>query len=576
MRFPYLFVLPCLAFAQQDYETLKPKEPASEEPRLMEAVEKPDVQSLDRSQALVDSLQEIVFVNDPELILSNGESEPGCVRFFGFEPPHSQKLREAVDVYLGRPLSICLLDEIRDAAADFYREEGYPIVGVSIPAGQDISEGKVVVLVLVGRVGEVRAEKARYFCNEWIAGQLSLCPGDEIRSGPLMNDLAWLNNNPFRTVNLVFEKGANLSQTNIVLETYDVRPYRIFAGYENTGNIIAGDSRVLAGFNAANLWGSGHQLNYQCMSAPSPNRWWGMSADYLAPLPWRHSFNAFGTYVLTRNPMLQDPSEPPVMDQSGQSWQLSGRYLIPLPALAYYRHNLLLGYDFKRTNNFLSFSEDLIFNNYFDIDQFIVSYDGTLEDRFGSWIWALSYFLSPGGITHFNRSSDFELERPGTKADYTYSRTTLDRITFLPKDFIWSFSSLFQWSSGKLLPSEELSLGGFMTVRGYDENEVISDRGILVKNELRSPVFSFFKRGVVRDELQFLAFADFGYAIDIDRNILDRNNVILASAGPGLRYTINPYLDFRLDYGFQLKSISNRPFVSGDHSRIHLSFVVGL
>jgi hemolysin activation/secretion protein len=56
----------------------------------------------------------------------------------------------------------------------------------------------------------------------------------------------------------------------------------------------------------------------------------------------------------------------------------------------------------------------------------------------------------------------------------------------------------------------------------------------------------------VPDKLQFLYFLDYGRAID--RTILPGENtsVELLGTGPGLRYSIAPYLTVRSDYGWQL------------------------
>ena len=275
-------------------------------------------------------------------------------------------------------------------------------------------------------------------------------------------------------------------------------------------------TRWMTGLNYGNLWGIGHEINYQFISANSAKKWWGNSANYVAPLPWRHTFKAFASLVKTK-PNLSSSASATATDENGKGWQLGCRYIMPLPTQVTYRHNIMVGFDFKRTNNFLSFSQALIFNNYIDIDQFLVGYDGTLEGRWGMTLFGITFYLSPGGMSAYNKDRFFGVESPGAKSNYIYWRTTADGIFRMPLDFSWIISTLFQWSSGKLLPSEQLSLGGYQTIRGYDENEIVSDRGLMIKNEVRSPSLHFFRtKGGTQDELQFLAFVDFGYGNDVN------------------------------------------------------------
>ena len=146
-------------------------------------------------------------------------------------------------------------------------------------------------------------------------------------------------------------------------------------------------------------------------------------------------------------------------------------------------------------------------------------------------------------------------ERPDSSPTYVYLKAFLDHSKTY-KHFLWLFKSQYQYAFSKLLPTEQLSLGGQASIRGYAENEIISDRGLMVTNELRSIPHSFWKNKI--DELQFLLFLDFGWAANIDQLIYNQNSIVLASVGPGLRYKIKEYLSLRFDYGFQLKEVDRK------------------
>ena len=103
--------------------------------------------------------------------------------------------------------------------------------------------------------------------------------------------------------------------------------------------------------------------------------------------------------------------------------------------------------------------------------------------------------------------------RAGARDNYVYGQLTLNRVTRLPLDFTWTVRGLLQESDANLLPSEQFGLGGYDTVRGYDEREVNGDNGFLLSTEVATPPVSLLKiLGIqsVKDQLQFLGFVDYG------------------------------------------------------------------
>jgi hemolysin activation/secretion protein len=72
--------------------------------------------------------------------------------------------------------------------------------------------------------------------------------------------------------------------------------------------------------------------------------------------------------------------------------------------------------------------------------------------------------------------------------------------------------------------------------------------------ELRTPVMSPGKHvGGVSDQLQFLAFWDYGAGNNHTLLVGEPSSRTLSAVGVGLRYTIKSNLSVRADYGFQLQ-----------------------
>jgi hemolysin activation/secretion protein len=182
-------------------------------------------------------------------------------------------------------------------------------------------------------------------------------------------------------------------------------------------------------------------------------------------------------------------------------------------------------------------------------------------------------------LTDHNNSQDFNNLRSRSTAYYFYTRLNAERITRLPADFSWVIRALGQYAPiERLQPSEELALGGYSTLRGYDERIILGDSGWVVSNELRTPPLHFtdyVHLKIPRDELQFLAFFDYG-AVRVndpqsDDQIAGNPNKTLYSVGGGLRYAIGSNLSLRFDYGYPLtqKQLNER-----QHGRVHIGALV--
>ena len=253
----------------------------------------------------------------------------------------------------------------------------------------------------------------------------------------------------------------------------------------------------------------------------------------------------------------------------GVNWQISTRYEVPLPSTAHFTESVTGGFDFKRSNNSLAFGIITLGpSTTTDVDQFVLSYQNSLVDDWGSTSGSASIFLSPGGMTNYDNTAAYQTQRAGAQANYAYEQYTLNRVTHLPMDFSWTVRGLLQVSNENLLPSEELGLGGYQTVRGYQEREVNGDHGFLLSTEVATPPVSLaelFGVTAVKDQLQFLGFVDYGGTGLYQQTPSDVNpSSNLLGVGPGVRYAINPYLSVRFDYGFQL---INTNLGDGQHSR---------
>jgi len=555
------------AVQAQTYQQIAPKTPPpGPPPQLPSPPAQPPLPAGD-DRALLPALRGLVFVASRDQVNPGGVDAEG-LRVVGLPLLDTAEFRALVTPYLGRPISLRALNLLTRDVVLYFRKHNRPIVDVLVPE-QKIQSGTVQILVIESRLGAVRAEGNKWFTAQQITGAVRAQPGDVIDGGALIEDLTWLNQNPFRQVDLVFTRGAEPSTTDVILRTNDRRPWRVYTGYEDSGNDLTGNDRVLAGFNLGDLFGREQLLNYQLTASPDFKKLVAQSGSYVIPLPkWRHTVTFFGSYA-TSEPDLPGG----LFSLDGVTWQASARYRVPLPGGSTWGEAVSGGVDFKRSNNNLAFGGAQIFAQSTDIVQAVVVYDLNQSAGNGATDVELTLALSPGGLSAGNHTSDFLAARSFARADYAYAQLTLDHTVRLPADFSWIARGTAQVASTNLLGSEQLGFGGYESLRGYDERIVNGDNGVIVVDELRTPAFHLDevrRRAGMADGLVGLVFVDCGVAGVHEPLPGESRSTTLASTGVGLRYGIGPDFSLRADYGWQLKRLA----AETTHSRIHVGVTV--
>jgi hemolysin activation/secretion protein len=506
------------------------------------------------------TIQAVVIVKNRAEIQEAGVPNAKGVQIKDIPILEQPDFRQMVEYhFLGKIITENTIRDLQDAIILYCRTRGKLLVDVILPE-QNIDNGALQMWFLEGKVGNVtvKNEGHKWFQDQFIKSNVRLRPAEPLDSVQLNKDLDWLNNNPFREVEVNFKPGEKLELSDVELNVNDRIPFRPYIGYEDSGTQFAGPDRLIGGFNWGNALWLDHQLNYQYTTDVDFDLVKAHSMSYVAPLPWRHTLMLYGAYVDAKARFGQGFAG---TTGEGNSWQISGRYSVPLPNVAKYRHQVAAGFDFKRSDNTLLAGGriPLISSNGIatDVAQFVLSYTGTLPDKYGKTSAGLEMYYSPGDLTSGNNNTDFNLLRPNSKADYFYGRLNAERVTRLPWNFSWLLSGWGQYSTERLPPSEELALGGYNTIRGYDERVLIGDDGWIIDNEIRTPPISlvnWLNIPTVTDQLQFLVFFDYGHlhVKNPDSQSGDVENSTLYSTGVGLRYSLRHNLSVRFDYGFPL------------------------
>ena len=461
------------------------------------------------------------------------------------------EFRALVAPYLGRPAGLRVLNQLTRDVVLYCRAHDRPVVDVLVPE-QNVQTGTVQILVIEGRLGQVRAEGEKWFSAAAITGPIRLGPGEVITSRSLLDDLAWINRNPFRQVDLVFTRSPNPGETDLVLRTTDRLPLRLSAGYEDSGNALTGFDRVVAGVYWGNAFGLDQELTYQLSASPDFRKVVAHSGSYTVPLAaWRHTFTLFGSYAESRPDLAGG-----FFTLKGRAWQVSARDRIPLPTVGAFTQDLTGGIDFKRSNNNLAFGGMQVFAQETDVVQAVAAYTVSRSDRLGTIGGTVTLALSPGGLSAGNRTGVFRAARSYARANYAYVRGEVERTTRLPAGLSWIVRGTGQFATANLLSSEQLGFGGAESLRGYEDHEANGDDGFILSNELHARagrVASHLGWADATDRLDPLVFWDYGIARSKTLLPGEAAHIEMSSVGIGLRYGFGATFSLRADYGWQLK-----------------------
>jgi hemolysin activation/secretion protein len=133
-----------------------------------------------------------------------------------------------------------------------------------------------------------------------------------------------------------------------------------------------------------------------------------------------------------------------------------------------------------------------------------------------------------------------------------------------------------------LVSSEQFSVGGFDTVRGYLESETLGDNGVVGNVELRSPNIGEMLQKAMKDETgqgtarftifnewRLFAFADAGTAIVLDPLSEQQARFDLWSYGVGERFKMFNYVNGAL---FVSMPQISQSFTQANHARVNFRF----
>jgi hemolysin activation/secretion protein len=222
------------------------------------------------------------------------------------------------------------------------------------------------------------------------------------------------------------------------------------------------------------------------------------------------------------------------------------RYMIPLPFLDSLYQDLVLGIDFKDFDDTIA---DEIETPVKYLPLF-AGYTAVLPDDGGqtSFSWGLNFNLRQAS----SGEDEFENKRAATDGNFFYTTLELQRDQKLFGGLRLWLKVDGQWADQALISNEQYSAGGFESVRGYKESEVVGDDALHGGIELRSPELGGLLN--IADWLEITPYLFYDSAAVHLQDPLEGEDQDshIAGAGAGMRGYLFKRFEYQLDWAVAL------------------------
>ncbi|MGI0494466.1 ShlB/FhaC/HecB family hemolysin secretion/activation protein [Alkalinema pantanalense CENA528] len=447
-------------------------------------------------------------------------------------------INQAVQAYQGKEVNFEDLIQLRSRITQIYLDNGYLNSGAFIPNNQDLQSGNIRVQVVEGALEHIEIAGLSRLNERYIRQRLEQATVAPLNKSKLERALQLLQIDPLiEQVNadLSAGSGPGLNILRVVLK--EAPAFHVGFNVDNNQSDSVGSLQGSSFISHDNLLGFGDRLSFEYGRTEGLNLY---SVGYTLPVNAKD-----GTFSLRYS-----KNDSQIIDNTfrelgirSNSETISATLRQPLFRTPNSEFAIGLGFDLRRSETFL-------------LDNIPFSFsEGPKDGR--SKVAVLRLFqdwVNRDAKRVLAARSQFSI---GLNA---FGATTNPAET--PDGQFFTWLGQFQWvqqvsprfvvvsriatqiSSDSLLSLERFSFGGSDTLRGYRQNQVVSDNGVIGSIEARIPLFA------QSNILQLTPFFDWGYGWNHRGEALEPG--FLASMGLGIRSQLWVGLDARLDYGIPL------------------------
>lgn len=471
------------------------------------------------------------------------------------------EIEEALYPFLGPNRTADDVEKARAALEKAYHDKGFQTVSVSVPQ-QNVQSKVVALKVTELKVGRLRVKNTRYFDLDKIKDNASsLREGGVPNFGEVTKDIVALNQWPDRRVTPALRAGVAPGTVDVDLNVEDKVPLHANVELNNRQSPNTTPLRLNATVHYDNLWQLGHSLSFTYQVAPQRREDAEVfSGSYLARVPYVDWVNML-FYAVKSNSDVATLGGTNVV---GPGQIFGTRAVMTLPTRDNLFHTLSFGIDYKHFDQSVRLNGDG-FESPVTYYPLVASYGATFsQEKFTTQMnAAVTYNLR----TPSSSPIDFDNKRFFASANFTHFNLDVSHTQELPQGFQLYGKVQGQIADGPLVSSEQLSIGGLDTVRGYLESEVLGDNGVVGNLELRSPNVGGMLQKQMKDETgqgpprfttfnewRFFGFADAG-TVNVLHPLPDQQSKFdVWSYGIGTRFKVFDYVSGMVTYSVPMIS----------------------
>lgn len=459
--------------------------------------------------------------------------------------------------YLGRPLGSEELVELRDRLTQLYVTAGYVSSGAQLP-DQEVRDGVVEYRIVEGRLTELDVEGNRWFRDGYLISRLERGAREPLDVAALERELQRLQEDPrIERVDAALLPGERPGEAKLRVRVDEESPFFAELATDNHESPSIGAYRGQLDLAHRSLTGNGDELRATLSGSAGLLDY---EVGYEIPATrWDTTLGAW--YRSGESDVIEEPFD--AVDIASESRTiglvlrqpiaLARESQLELTLFAEYRESetFLLGEPFpfspgtddgRSTVAVLRFRQDYVYR---DLAQVVA-----LRSQFSFGTKAL-------GAIH-NSSSLPDGQFVAWLAQLQWVRR-IGNLELLAR-------SDLQLASSPLLSLEQFSVGGYASVRGYRESQLVRDDGVLASLELRVPLWSSHA-----SRLQLAPFVDVGHAWSASGGGPEARTLV--STGVGVRVEFGRHLRGELYWAEALKDVAQPADKDLQDSGVHFQLV---
>jgi hemolysin activation/secretion protein len=458
-----------------------------------------------------------------------------------------EELALATAPWTGRAITSEQLLAARDALTRLYVDAGYVTSGAQIP-DQDVAAGVVRVEIVEGTLAEVEVEGNAWFRDIYFRTRLLHAGRAPANLARLEEQLRRFQQDPLiERVNAVLEPGASPGESRLRLAVIEARQYRLRLGAANDRSPAIGGGGGIGEAHVANLLGLRDVLSARTQLGSGLR---DVEARFDIPIThWDTRLRL--RFRDTRTQIVEEPFEVLDIDASSRTYAVS----VGQPVYRTPKDEIWLGVTAERRQSEATLLEvPFCFQlGVTDCEPVVsaVRLSGEWTRRTATDVVAARSLLS-FGIDALGSTIDGDPEVPDS--NYVAWLGQAQWAHVLPPSLLESHLVLranTQLASDPLLSIEKFAVGGVRTVRGYRENQLVRDNGVVLSAEVRIPVW---RDALGRHLLEVVPFTDWGYAWNVGP---DPPINSLTSVGVGLRFQPATWIYGEIFWGARLRQVPN-------------------